>query len=452
LLDDDGAGRGVGKKARLEEGSKVEANYRGRGKWYPGKISKERSDGTFDVTYDDGESEMRVTEDMIRLAGRDSVDDRSTIRQRSRFDEGDKVEIDFKGRGKFYPGKIAKERSDGTYDVDFDDGESETRVPADRIRLRSGNSRHDSPVRSKGKLEEGMRVEANFQDRGHWLPGKVVKERSDGTYDVDYDNGKSETRLSRDLIRPRDNDPEEGAHRRKQLLTKESAESIRKLINQFQKKSDDQTAFKVFESLDEANPTGTLSKREFKTGLRTMHSKVSTSRDSFDDFLGDGQFDVLMDCLSNSNSKGSINYVDFLLFATDAKESDELTELHAMFQKELLKKERRRLRDLIKQFASCKTFNAGYVGKTEFEKIVRKLLPKAPRNLDVLLHRWDPTDEGVIDLNVFCSWLFVGFDPNEVSSLYRVIMIGINCCMWCRVPERLPTNFDCATRGVLRPV
>ena len=52
---------------RLEEGSKVEADYRGRGKWYAGRITRDRGDGTYDIVYDDGESEARVQEAMIRV-------------------------------------------------------------------------------------------------------------------------------------------------------------------------------------------------------------------------------------------------------------------------------------------------------------------------------------------------------------------------------------------------
>jgi hypothetical protein len=48
---------------------KVEADFRGRGKWYPGKIVRDRKDGTFDIDYDDGESETRVEERMIRARG-----------------------------------------------------------------------------------------------------------------------------------------------------------------------------------------------------------------------------------------------------------------------------------------------------------------------------------------------------------------------------------------------
>lgn len=51
----------------LREGVKVEANYRGRGRWFPGEIQRDRGDGSFDVLYDDGEHELRVALNMIRM-------------------------------------------------------------------------------------------------------------------------------------------------------------------------------------------------------------------------------------------------------------------------------------------------------------------------------------------------------------------------------------------------
>jgi hypothetical protein len=60
----------------FEEGCKVEANYRGKGKWYAGKIRREHADGTFDIAYDDGESESRVSVDNIRIVG---ADDQSAL-------------------------------------------------------------------------------------------------------------------------------------------------------------------------------------------------------------------------------------------------------------------------------------------------------------------------------------------------------------------------------------
>ena len=118
--------------SRLEEGAKVEANYRGRGKWYPGKIVRDRFDGTFDVDYEDGEKETRVDKDLIRLRDAGAS---SSSSSKARLEEGAKVEANYRGRGKFYPGKITRVRANGTFDVDYEDGEKELGLTEDLIRL-----------------------------------------------------------------------------------------------------------------------------------------------------------------------------------------------------------------------------------------------------------------------------------------------------------------------------
>jgi hypothetical protein len=196
LLDDESAGsRGAGRKARIELGVKVEGNYRGRGKWFKGKITKERLDGTFDIAYDDGESEMRVHEDMIRV-----LDDGGSGKK-GRVEEGAKVEGNYRGRGKWYKGKITKERPDGTFDIAYDDGESEMRVDADNIRLIGATGDASAEKNSPNRFEEGSKVEANYRTKGKWFPGKISRDRGDGTFDVAYDDGESETRVSSDKIR-----------------------------------------------------------------------------------------------------------------------------------------------------------------------------------------------------------------------------------------------------------
>ena len=39
---------------------KVEARYRGRSRYFPGRIARENRDGTYDIDYDDGEKEQGV--------------------------------------------------------------------------------------------------------------------------------------------------------------------------------------------------------------------------------------------------------------------------------------------------------------------------------------------------------------------------------------------------------
>lgn len=51
----------------LRVGSRVEGRYRGGPKFYPGKISRVRLDGTFDIEYDDGECESRIGKLLIRV-------------------------------------------------------------------------------------------------------------------------------------------------------------------------------------------------------------------------------------------------------------------------------------------------------------------------------------------------------------------------------------------------
>jgi len=51
------------------------------------------------------------------------------------FEAGMSVEADFNGEGSFYPGEVVKVHTDGACDVDYSDGDKESRVPRSRIRL-----------------------------------------------------------------------------------------------------------------------------------------------------------------------------------------------------------------------------------------------------------------------------------------------------------------------------
>jgi hypothetical protein len=115
--DDDDRGRG-----RMRVGDKIEARYRGRSKYYKGKISRVRADGTFDVAYDDGEAETRVEERLIRSldgGGRGSRSPSPRGGRRGRLREGAKIEARYRGRSRYYPGRIARDRGDGTFDVEM---------------------------------------------------------------------------------------------------------------------------------------------------------------------------------------------------------------------------------------------------------------------------------------------------------------------------------------------
>jgi hypothetical protein len=51
------------------------------------------------------------------------------------FDVGMSIEADFEGKGRYYPGKVVKVHSDGACDIDYSDGDKESRVPCSRVRV-----------------------------------------------------------------------------------------------------------------------------------------------------------------------------------------------------------------------------------------------------------------------------------------------------------------------------
>ena len=65
-------------------------------------------------------------------------------------------------------------RADGTFDIDYEDGEFEMKVPEDLIRVKEGGAASSSGSRKKA-LEEGDKVEANYKGKGKWYPGVIKR-------------------------------------------------------------------------------------------------------------------------------------------------------------------------------------------------------------------------------------------------------------------------------------
>ena len=151
----------------LEVGSRVEALYHGRGRrYYKGSIVSVHDDGSYDVHYDDGDKDSRLAAEFIRRIPtssrptssktevkttttrrlhddnkrRESVDVEMNVAadDTSRaFNVGDRIEAKFKGKGKrYYKGKIVGVHDDGSYDIDYDDGDKDRGLSGIHIRAR----------------------------------------------------------------------------------------------------------------------------------------------------------------------------------------------------------------------------------------------------------------------------------------------------------------------------
>ena len=400
----------------------MEANYKGRGKWFPGKIRRVRADGSYDVDYDDGEVETALSADLVRAVG--SAKKGLSPARGGRIEEGSKVEANYRGKGKYYPGRVKRDRGDGTYDIDYNDGEQEIRVPADMIRLL------DDPGNDFGRknsFSRGTKVEANYKGRGKWFPGIITFDRGDGTFDVDYNDGESEMKV--DVVNLRvlktDMDSREeskGSHSnsnklRTKLVSKKLRATLNDILSKFQATSTDKTCSKIFEEFDENPPSGYVIRREFKVGLKKIFSAVKVKDSTMlEDVIDEADLSLIFDCLS-TQKEGFVDYDCFIGYALDElNEEANLDDIHEKILKDI-QKSKLRAKDVLKIFSTSKSFKNGYVRQTEFEKFVFKAFSKlSSDNLKSLSRRFDLTNEGVIDYSLFLRWAFAGADIKDLKN------------------------------------
>ena len=157
---------------KFKVSDKVEANYKGRGRYNPGKISTlDVLSRTAKIKYDDGDVETAVPFDRIRKRGNHSIDDE-------------------------------EENQSSLYDVLLYDGQMRTGLPRATI-FAAIVDLHTHIEKERGggiKFAAGDRVEARYED-SQWYSGRIEKAHNDDNYDIEYDDGEKEANVSRDLIR-----------------------------------------------------------------------------------------------------------------------------------------------------------------------------------------------------------------------------------------------------------
>ena len=133
---------------------------------------------------------------------------------------GQQIEAKITGWTKYYTGEITRARSDGSYDIKFEDGERKTNVQTKQIRSistsdggaqkqntssRGGNSRF-----RQAKYTLNQRVEARSGTSTSWKSARIGRVHSDGVYDIKFNNGTRELRVDSSNIRAIDNGGESG--------------------------------------------------------------------------------------------------------------------------------------------------------------------------------------------------------------------------------------------------
>lgn len=251
-----------GRRSKFKLRDTVEGNFKSKGTWYVGKIFKVHYYDqycTYDIDYLTGEFESEVAEDKIRVessrsapenaasaydlrqlraqrpeskvvvnplhrtgafaglnsaaAGRSGADSQSQQQQRtkSKYQAGERVEVNYRGHGKYYPAMVEVDYESGLYDVLYDTEERDIDVAEDLIRSpdQHPGSSEDSPLQNDRqtvlsglyKYEVGDRVEANFREIGKFIPGIITRDRGHGVFDIQYYDGRTESKVNFELIR-----------------------------------------------------------------------------------------------------------------------------------------------------------------------------------------------------------------------------------------------------------
>jgi hypothetical protein len=164
-------------------GARVQGRY-ADGSWYAATIAAVHpQDKLYDLLYDDGDAGSGLTAAQIR-----SVPVQS-------YSRGDAVECYFEAVDRWYPGRVeAFNAADGSYAVNYEDGDEEANVQPQRMRSTAPPAAPPAALHSQGRS-----IEARYRQGAAWFPGRVqaVKQSAGKwVYDVTYDDGDFEANVA----------------------------------------------------------------------------------------------------------------------------------------------------------------------------------------------------------------------------------------------------------------
>ena len=107
--------------------------------WFDAVVVSANSDGTYDIEYDGGDFDVGLPRKRLHKLESVSV--------------GEKVLADFNGNGEWFPATIVSENSDGSFNVEYHDGDDEESVSIHQIRKISNTVKKEEKPRNLTKDE-----------------------------------------------------------------------------------------------------------------------------------------------------------------------------------------------------------------------------------------------------------------------------------------------------------
>jgi Ca2+-binding EF-hand superfamily protein len=210
-------------------GAAVEARRAGGRTFSRATVTAVHRDGSYDVRFADGDSEQRLQPRLLRAASSKSHDsggsDSDTAATTAAaavklLRVGAEVEARYKGRSAYLRGAVTAVHRDGSFDIRYATGEHEDRVAAQLVRplhkrssanssdggggsTRSATSdSEDERSRSNAPLTVGAAVTGRYKggSKSSAAPATLTAVHRDGTCDLRYASGKSETRVERRYV------------------------------------------------------------------------------------------------------------------------------------------------------------------------------------------------------------------------------------------------------------
>ena len=296
-----------------------------------------------------------------------------------------------------------------------------------RSRSRSGSS---SP-----SLEKGAKVEARYRGLKKYYPGIINRVNSDGTFDINYDDGEKERRVKKSLIkvlktrgsRSRKSSGSRSRSRKRsqsrsrsrsvsssasqdapaQLLPKNVVKALKKLTKEVTSSSSGRPSIrKHFNSIDRDN-SGSIDYNEFKKFLKKLDVRLSSS-----------DLDSLIEVL-DADDDGSVSFAEFSNFVlADILDSasSSLASIKSKITDKMDEKDKS-TEDLREALEYYDKKSSGYVGTSDFGRALDKLkLRISTTDLRALTKKLDVNTDGMINFEVFISWITSGRDKKHVEK------------------------------------
>ena len=106
-------------EVKFDVDTRVECRYQGGTYWYPAFISKVRTNGTFDISYCDGQMEYAVARDNVRMPVRNHNKFNVGPSSKIKYEIGQDVEMRYALGSIWFPAVITRCRTDESYDVEI---------------------------------------------------------------------------------------------------------------------------------------------------------------------------------------------------------------------------------------------------------------------------------------------------------------------------------------------